>query len=84
MMLCAICNMHNPFVDSVICLVGYIITNRSYWKALNGGEIVSVGFHLDTFVQEDSMKGDWLCKKRIIQHVWTKIDGQILDMKGSQ
>ena len=53
----------------------YEICNTSYWKALNGGEIVSVGRHLDVFVKRSD--GIWLCKRRVIQHVWTKEDGHI-------
>ena len=53
----------------------YEISNLSYWKALNGGETVSVGRHVDVFVKDSY--GNWLCKHRQIQHVWTKEDGHI-------
>ena len=55
--------------------VGHEIQNCSYWKALEGGETIATGRHIDYFVQ--SSTGIWLCKKRIIQHTWTKTDGQI-------
>merc|ERR1719153_982977 len=45
----------------------YEISNLSYWKALNGGETVSIGRHLDVFVKNSN--GNWLCKHRQIQHV---------------
>ena len=54
---------------------GYEIQNCSYWKALEGGETIATGRHIDFFVQ--SSNGLWLCKKRVIQHTWTKTDGQI-------
>jgi len=53
----------------------YEICNSSYWKAVKGGEIVSIGRHLDVFVK--TCDGNWLCKHRVIQHVWTKEDGHI-------
>ena len=53
----------------------YEICNSSYWKALNGGEIVSIGRHLDVFIKTSD--GNLLCKHRVIQHVWTKEDGHI-------
>ena len=56
-------------------LIEYQICNKSYWKALQGGEVVSVGLHFDTFTKNGH--GNWLCQKRVIQHVWTKDDGHI-------
>merc|ERR1711894_312912 len=53
----------------------YEICNKSYWKALHGGETISTGRHIDTFIKTSD--GHWLCKHRIIQHVWTKEDGHI-------
>ena len=59
----------------------YEICNLSYWKALNGGDTVSIGRHLDSFVK--SKDGNWLCKHRVIQHVWTKEDGHIKTQQSS-
>ena len=47
-------------------------TNRSYWKAIVGGEIISQGRHFDTFKKVD---GIWKFDKRIITFSWTKADG---------
>ena len=55
--------------------IDYEISNTSYWKALNGGETVSTGRHLDIFIRKGDR--DWLCKKRVIEHTWTKEDGHI-------
>merc|ERR1711890_123384 len=53
---------------------GAIVKNRSYWKALEGGDVISVGIHEDEFVQE---QGEWKCRSRIVKHVWTKAGGHI-------
>jgi len=51
-----------------------LITNRSYWKALKGGEVISVGLHEDSF---KLVGGQWLCNERVIHHLWTKEGGDI-------
>ena len=58
-----------------IYLAGGEICNTSYWKALHGGEVFSTGRHFDVFIKNKD--GNWLCKERVIQHVWTKDDGHI-------
>ncbi|CAM9267586.1 unnamed protein product [Ectocarpus fasciculatus] len=50
------------------------VTNKSYWKAIDGGEIVSTGIHEDILMQ---IEGKWLIKSRIIKHTWTKAGGHI-------
>lgn len=50
------------------------LTNRSYWKALNGGEIISTGMHDDTLVCVD---GEWKIATRVITHCWNKTTGHI-------
>ena len=46
------------------------VTNRSYWKAMDGGECVSTGIHEDSLrLQAD---GQWKIANRIITHTWTK------------
>lgn len=52
----------------------HIVHNTSYWKALDGGEVVSTGIHKDTLVFEE---GRWLIQDRIIQHTWTKAKGHL-------
>eukprot|EP01006_Ploeotia_vitrea_P009188 TRINITY_DN21595_c0_g2_i1.p1 TRINITY_DN21595_c0_g2~~TRINITY_DN21595_c0_g2_i1.p1 ORF type:complete len:152 (-),score=21.17 TRINITY_DN21595_c0_g2_i1:88-543(-) len=49
-------------------------TNVSYWKAIDGGEIVSQGKHFDKLVKVD---GVWKMQQRKIVHVWTKAAGHI-------
>merc|ERR1711934_1105052 len=51
-----------------------LVTNRSYWKAIKDGEIISVGIHEDSF---QLVEGRWLCKERVIRHLWTKEGGDI-------
>ena len=69
------------------------LTNISYWKALDGGEVVSTGTHYDTLVQERVSTGakggllamlgvkgghfEWLIKSRRIVHTWTKAAGRV-------
>jgi len=48
-------------------------TNVSYWKALDGGEVVSTGTHRDTLKEESP--GHWRVEKRVIEHTWTKAGG---------
>lgn len=47
-------------------------TNVSYWKAMDGGEIVSTGIHRDRLVLLD---GVWIIRHRVIDHTWTKAGG---------
>jgi hypothetical protein len=49
-------------------------SNFSYWKALDGGEIVSTGIHEDQLVCCDDV---WLIQHRVIRHTWTKAGGHI-------
>ena len=51
------------------------LTNTSYWKALNGGEVVSTGIHNDTLV---NINGEWKIAERVITHTWTKANGHII------
>lgn len=53
---------------------GEVVNNRSYWKAIKGGDCISVGLHEDEFIQ---VGGKWLCRKRVIRHLWTKERGDI-------
>ena len=53
------------------------LRNRSYWKAMDGGEVVSTGTHDDVLVQSPDGSGAWCIKSRIISHIWTKADGHI-------
>jgi hypothetical protein len=50
------------------------LTNTSYWKAMNGGEVVSTGIHKDILECDGET-----CKiiERIIIHTWTKEGGHI-------
>ena len=50
------------------------LTNMSYWKALNGGEVISTGIHRDKIV---SFGGEWRISSREIVHTWTKAGGHI-------
>jgi len=43
--------------------------NKSYWKCLKSGEIMSYGQHLDDLMKVD---GKWLINKRVIIHQWSK------------
>ena len=43
--------------------------NKSYWKAIKNGEIISYGQHLDDLMKID---GKWYLNKRIIIHIWAK------------
>jgi hypothetical protein len=56
-------------------------TNKSYWYAVLGGEIVSTGFHYDSFVLTKNREGteSWKVENRVIEHHWTKEGG--FDMK---
>ena len=51
-----------------------VLSNTSYWKALNGGEIVSTGIHKDIIECDGET-----CKivAREIIHTWTKEGGHI-------
>ena len=53
-----------------------VILNRSYWKSIKGGEVMSTGLHTDVF-QQDDKDGRWYIFHRIIQHTWTKNSGFI-------
>ena len=59
----------------VLKMVGGELVNRSYWKALDGGDCVSVGLHEDVFVADGH--GGLLCRERVIRHVWTKAGGHV-------
>jgi len=48
------------------------VTNTSYWKALDGGQVVSTGIHRDTFRLCGS---HYLIASRVIDHTWTKEGG---------
>ena len=50
------------------------VMNKSYWKAIDGGEIVSTGIHEDILMK---VGGKWLIKARVIRHTWTKAGGHI-------
>ena len=50
--------------------------NRSYWKALNGGEVVSTGLHEDKLVC-NADTGAFKIVTRTINHFWTKAGGHI-------
>ena len=49
-------------------------SNTSYWKALNGGTVVSTGLHIDELVL---INGEWMLSSRRILHTWTKGGGHI-------
>ena len=49
-------------------------TNRSYWKALEGGDVVSTGIHEDALAVEG---GDWKIASRRILHTWTRAGGPV-------
>eukprot|EP00937_MAST-01D_sp_MAST-1D-sp2_P006145 g6145.t1 len=51
---------------------GESASNRSYWKALEGDAVVSLGRHEDTFQREG---GRWLFTHRRVVHTWTKGGG---------
>ena len=51
------------------------IANRSYWKALKGGEVISTGTHEDLFIR--NILGEWKCAARVIHHLWTKDKGHV-------
>ena len=57
-----------------------VILNRSYWKSIKGGEVMSTGLHTDVF-QQDDKDGRWYIFHRIIQHTWTKNSGFINSKK---
>ena len=52
------------------------LTNTSYWKALDGGEIVSTGIHRD--VLECDGKNCKIVSRQII-HTWTKAGGHVVE-----
>ena len=52
------------------------IMNTSYWKAIDGGEIISTGVHRDVLVRHPNIEGQWLIKNRIIDHTYTKAGGK--------
>lgn len=45
-------------------------TNLSYWKAIDGGNIISYGLHKDRFVKDND--DHWRMVHRIIEHTWSK------------
>ena len=51
-------------------------TSLSYWKALDGGEIVAIGIHEDCLMR--CPVSGWLLAGRIIRHVWTKAGGHVV------
>lgn len=59
-----------------VCVVGTVTgaANKSYWKALEGGDVVSTGIHEDQLVLQN---GEWLIQARTIRHTWTKTGGHI-------
>lgn len=50
--------------------------NRSYWKAMDGGECISTGLHEDILVC-DADTGTFKIVTRTITHFWTKAGGHI-------
>jgi hypothetical protein len=54
--------------------VGEMFTNVSYWKALDGGEVVSTGIHRDLLILEND---EWKIKTRKIVHTYTKQKGHL-------
>ena len=51
-------------------------SNTSYWKALDGGEVVSTGIHRDTLVRTGTgTSSTWVMQARVIEHTWTKAGG---------
>jgi hypothetical protein len=51
-----------------------VLRNTSYWKAMEGGEVVSTGEHDDILI---NVNGEWKIEYRIISHLWTKARGFI-------
>jgi len=51
-----------------------VCTNESYWQALSGGEVISVGIHVDV-LERQLGSGRWLFRSRKIYHTWTKPGG---------
>ena len=49
--------------------------NTSYWKAIDGGTIISTGIHRDLLIRDPNQEGNWLIKKRTIDHTYTKAGG---------
>ena len=47
--------------------------NRSYWMALDGGDVVSTGIHVDALELEAD--GEWRIARRRILHTWTRAGG---------
>ena len=65
----------NVFLEKVLSLQGeVVIENTSYWKSIQGGEIMSTGLHRDTFKQSKE-NSRWYLLNRTIEHVWTKGSG---------
>jgi hypothetical protein len=61
------------------------VRNRSYWQAVQGGEIVSSGVHEDVLVLRTNLDEDeqtWRFESRIILHHFTASDGFSHDGKG--
>jgi hypothetical protein len=54
---------------------GQHATNVSYWKALDGCDIVSMGIHEDTLHRTEA--GVWKIASRQIVHTWTAHHGHI-------
>jgi hypothetical protein len=51
-----------------------LVCSKSYWKALDGGDVIAQGEHHDILVQWEK-EGPWLIVTRVIQHTWTKQAG---------
>mmetsp|Transcript_6059 Transcript_6059/g.9152 ORF Transcript_6059/g.9152 Transcript_6059/m.9152 type:complete len:173 (+) Transcript_6059:50-568(+) len=52
-------------------------SNKSYWYAVLGGDIISTGFHYDQFATTTDINGNlvWKFNHRIVEHHWTKSGG---------
>jgi hypothetical protein len=51
-----------------------IARNVSYWKAVDNGEIISLGVHRDILAKSE---GRWMVRQRVVEHTWTKVGGNI-------
>ena len=56
-------------------------TNRSYWSAIVGGEVISTGLHVDKLElsKSENDTDKWLFTHRMIYHHWTKEAGHDRD-----
>ena len=53
-----------------------MVANKSYWKAVDGGDVIAQGEHNDILVQMEE-NGPWLIVLREIAHTWTKTGGYL-------